>query len=329
MEGVTDLLFRRLVRQIGGCGLFVTEFIPALGLTKDVPVALKSAEFAPDEYPISIQIYGREPELMAEAARYVQDLGPTMIDLNMGCPSKQVVKRSGGSALMREPEQARRVIRAMRAATELPFTVKMRGGWDHEMRNAPEVARMCEDEGVEGLSVHWRTRADGYKGERRLDIIAEVVDQVSVPVFANGDIVDVESARSTRAATGCAGLMIGRGAIRDPWVFERIRRDECGLPPIEVGADEKERVLLGCYAAIRDDSRTDLGALGRMKRISRYFAGGLPDGAALRQSIFHSQEVDQAIERVRAYFERLRAREQALGRPLDDVAIDGAVGVAG
>ena len=206
MEGVTDLTFRRLIRQIGGCGLFVTEFIPAAGLTRDVPVALRMAEFDEDERPIAIQIYGRDPELMAEAARYVTDLGPDLLDLNMGCPSKRVCQRSGGSALMKEPRQAAAIVRAMRAATPLPFTVKMRSGWDAGHKNAPEIARMCEDEGVEGVTVHWRTREDGNGGQRRVDQIAAAASRLSVPVIANGDVVDVPSAeRMLRGVTGVSG----------------------------------------------------------------------------------------------------------------------------
>ena len=260
MEGVTDLTFRRLIRQIGGCGLTVTEFIPANGLTHDAPKCLRMAQFDEDESPVAIQIYGRDPELMGEAARYVTDLGPDIIDLNMGCPSKRVCQRSGGSALMKEPQQARKIIAAMRAATELPFTVKMRAGWDPENKNAPEIAQMCEEEGVEAVTVHWRTRADGYGGERELDTIAQVVDRVSIPVIANGDILDVDSARDTLRRTGADGLMIGRGAIRNPWVFEQIRRDQLGLAPLHVSLDERERILLGYYDALRTTFRSDKGA---------------------------------------------------------------------
>ena len=306
MEGVTDLTFRRLIRQIGGCGLTVTEFIPANGLTHAAPKCLRMAQFDADERPVAIQIYGRDPDLMAEAARYVTDLGPDIIDLNMGCPSKRVCQRSGGSALMKEPEHARKIIAAMRAATPLPFTVKMRSGWDPEHKNAPEVAQMCEEEGVEAVTVHWRTRADGYGGERELDTLAEVVDRVSIPVVANGDILDVESARETLAYTGAAGLMIGRGAIRNPWVFEQIRRDQNGLPPLQVSLDERERVLLGYYEALRTTFHSDKGALGRMKKIARYFTAGLPDGAVLRQAIFHSQTIPEATGRIRDYFAHRR-----------------------
>ncbi len=309
MEGVTDVTFRRLIRQIGGCGMTVTEFIPARSLIGGVPQFVRMAAFDEDEHPISIQIYGNDPEMMARAARVAQDRGADVLDLNMGCPSKKVCKNSGGSALMKDPELSRRIIAAMRAAVSIPFTVKMRAGWDREHRNAVEMAQMCEEEGVEAVAVHWRTRAEGYGGERNLDTIRDVVDRLTIPVLANGDVLDVATARETLEATGCAGLMIGRGAIRNPWVFQQIAADLRGEVVPEVSLDERERVLLGYYAAIRTLFQNDRGALGRMKKIARYFTDGVPNGAVLRQAIFHSHTVDEAYERVRGFFDTLRERE--------------------
>ena len=309
MEGVTDLTFRRLIRQVGGCGLYVTEFIAAKNLTRNIPMALRAAMFDPDEHPISVQVYGREPALMADAARYVADLGADIVDLNMGCPSKKVCNGSGGSALMKDPKLAQQIVAAMRGAVSIPYTVKMRSGWDVDHKNAPEMAHMCEAEGVDAVTVHWRTREDGYKGVRELDTIARIVDERSIPVFANGDIIDVRSALETLNQTGAAGLMIGRGAIRDPWVFHRIVAAQQGRPQIEVTPDEKERVLLAYYDAMRSTFHSDQAALGRMKKIARYFTGGLEDGAVLRQAIFHSQTIDEAYARVGSYFENLRTLE--------------------
>jgi len=302
MEGVTDLSFRRLIRSIGGCDLTVTEFIPARSLAEGHKSALKMAEFDPHERPVSIQVYGRDPEVMADAARFVQDLGADIVDMNMGCPSKQVCKNSGGSSLMREPEQARRIVAAMRAAVSVPFTVKMRAGWDDTMRNAADLAWMCQEEGAEMVTVHWRTRAELYGGERRLDGIAAVKERVSIPVVANGDIVDAATARDTLAETGADGVMIGRGAIADPWVFQRIRRDRAGLPPLVVDAAEKERVLLAYFDVLRANSKHEKHALGRMKRIARYFTARMPHAGELRQAVLHADTVDEAVARVRAFF---------------------------
>lgn len=303
MEGVTDLTFRRLIRGIGGCGLTVTEFIPARNLTLSIKQALDAAMFDADERPIAIQIYGRDPEIMADGARLVTDLGADVLDLNMGCPSKKVCANSGGSALMKEPEQARAIVRAMRAATDLPFTVKMRAGWDPAHRNAPELARMCEGEGVEALAVHWRTRADLYGGVRELDTIAEVKASVSIPVLANGDIVDAASALDTLARTGCDGLMIGRGAIRDPWVFQRIRAALEGRPAPVVDDAERKRVLLAYLEAIAPHFPDARARLGRFKKIAKYFTDGVPDGDALRTGVLTSATLDEAVRRVHTFFE--------------------------
>lgn len=304
MEGVTDLTFRRLIRTIGGCGLTVTEFVPGAALTGGHKHALRAVQFDPEERPVSVQLYGRDPAVLGDAARAVQDLGATIVDLNMGCPSKKVCAHSGGSALLRDLDLARQIVRSIRAAVTIPFTVKMRSGWDPEHRNAPEVARMCEDEGAEMIAVHWRTRTDLYGGERNLETVARVVQSVSVPVVANGDIVDADSALSTLAETGAAGLMIGRGAIRDPWVFQRIGRAMRGEAPLVVDDRERERVLLAYYETIRGLFDSDLGALGRMKKLARYFTDGVHGGDILRTGILHSATPDEAEDRIRAFFAR-------------------------
>ncbi len=310
MEGVTDLTFRRLIRSIGGCGLTVTEFIPAGQLAGKHRVALRTAEFDADERPVSIQLYGRDPELLADGARYVQDLGADIVDLNMGCPSKKVCAHSGGSALLRDEALARRIVSAIRGATTLPFTVKMRAGWDPDHRNAPEIAAMCEGEGVEGLAVHWRTRTDGYGGTRTLQTIRDVVERVKIPVLANGDITDAQTALDTQRQTGAAGLMIGRGAIRDPWVFRRIACALVGQPPLQVDDDERERVLLAYYATVRALFDSDKGALGRMKKIAKYFCDGIAGGEPLRQAILHARTPDEATEQISAFFAARRHRLQ-------------------
>ncbi|MEQ1572340.1 MAG: tRNA-dihydrouridine synthase family protein, partial [Myxococcota bacterium] len=309
MEGVTDRVFRRLIRSVGGCSLTVTEFVAGAALAGGHRLALRAAAFDPDERPVSIQVYGRDPATLAEAARAVEGLGADLVDLNMGCPSKKVCARSGGSALMKEPGLARDIVRAIRAATTLPFTVKMRAGWDPDHRNAPDLAKMCEDEGVEMVTVHWRTRTDLYGGVRRLDTIAEVVSRLKIPVIANGDIVDEHSALTTLAETGAAGLMVGRGAMRDPWVFRRIERALAGQPPLTIDERERERVLLAYFAAVRACFDSDRGALGRMKKISKYFCEGI--AVELQRAVLRAETADQAEHEVRAWFDQRERRNTA------------------
>jgi tRNA-dihydrouridine synthase B len=309
MEGVTDLTFRRLIRTIGGAGLTVTEFIPAEGLRRDIPRVLEMVQFDPDEHPISIQLYGRTPEALAEGAKIAQDLGADIVDFNMGCPSKKVCSHSGGSALMKEPELARSLITAIRAAVTVPFTVKMRSGWDLQHKNAPDLAYMAQEEGVELVTVHWRTRTDGYGGVRELDTIRAVKDRLRIPVLANGDILDHASFVDTLERTGADGGMIGRGAIKNPWVFKQIAAQVRGEPMPEVDSTERQRVMLGYFADIRDKFRHDHGALGRFKKIAKYFTHGVPYGSELRESVLHAMTADAAIAEVNAFFDKLRAWE--------------------
>lgn len=307
MEGVTDITFRRLIRSIGGCGMTFTEFIPALGLSRRSARELLAATFDEDEAPITLQVFGNDPAVLAEGARVAADLGVTAIDLNMGCPSKKVCAHSGGSSLLREPDRVRRIVAAMRAAVDLPFTVKMRTGWSPETENAVEIARICEGEGAEALAVHWRTRVEAYGGERRLDTIAAVKAAVTVPVLANGDIVDAASALDTLRRTGVDGLMIGRGAIRNPWVFLEILAALDGRSAPVVDAAEKRRVLLAYFGAIRDTFRHEKAALGRFKKIAKYFADGLDGGDEMKRRILHASSPDEAIAAVNDHFGDSRA----------------------
>jgi nifR3 family TIM-barrel protein len=302
MEGVTDVTFRRLIRSVGGCGMTFTEFIPAAGLSRRGARELLSATFDEAERPVTLQVFGNDPSLLAEGARVAADLGVSAVDLNMGCPSKRVCAHSGGSSLLREPDLVRAIVQAIRAAVSIPFTAKLRAGWEPGRENAPEIAKICEGEGVEALAVHWRTRQEGYGGTRRHDTIAAVKAAVGIPVLANGDIVDATSAREVLSATGVDGLMVGRGAVRNPWVFHEIVADQRGSSPPVVDDAERLRVLLHYFGSIREAFRTDRGALGRFKKIAKYFTEGVQGGDNLRFAILHSDTPEQAEEAVRRHF---------------------------
>lgn len=335
MEGVTDITFRRLIRQIGGCGMTFTEFIPAAGLSRRSARELLLATFDHDERPITIQVFGNDPAVLADGARVAQDLGATAVDLNMGCPSKRVCAHSGGSSLMREPSLVREIVRSMRAAVSIPFTVKMRAGWQPGQETAVEIARISEGEGAEAIAVHWRTREEKYGGQRRLDTIAAVKQAVSVPVLANGDIVDAESALQTLRQCGVDGLMIGRGAIRNPWVFREIEAALHGQPAPVVGEAEKERVLLAYFTAIRSTFGHEKAALGRFKKISKYFVDGVREGQALKLKVLRSATPDEAIDHIRDHFDKLERIGSGIGpraprpvRHLLEVERGAALGVA-
>jgi len=301
MEGVTNLTFRRLLRELGGPGLTYTEFIPSEGLKPGNKIAQR-AEFDPDEYPIAVQIFGRRPQGMAEAARIIEDMGATICDINMGCPSKRVCARSGGSALMKDPRLAAQIVAAVRKAISIPLTVKMRSGFDASRRNAPELAWMCQEEGAEGITIHWRTRADLYGGQRTLDKIAETVQRVSVPVIGNGDIIDIPSAVAMLESTGCDGVMLGRGAMRNPWSLLQIAQHLRGEDIVEITADERRRALLAFLARFHESFRHERAALGRFKHIAKHFTRDLPDGKDFRRRILRSNSIDEVIGHTEDFF---------------------------
>ena len=208
MEGVTDRAFRTTIRALGGCGLAVTEFVSSEGLTRDVKDAWHMAELDPNEHPVSIQIYGRNPERMAAAARECQALGADIIDINLGCPSKNVTSGCSGSALMREPELARRIFDAVYDAITVPLTVKMRLGWDDNALNAPIIARSAQDAGAQMITVHGRTKVDMYRVPARWEPIRRVREAITVPLLCNGDIVGAATATAALAASGADGIMV-------------------------------------------------------------------------------------------------------------------------
>jgi nifR3 family TIM-barrel protein len=225
MAGVTDTVFRRFIRNLGGCGLIMTEFTSADGvLRKKDQKAKRYLHFYDDEHPISAQLFGSDPYVMAEAARMVEGLGFDLVDLNLGCPAKKVVKCNGGSGLLRDLPAIGRIFDAVRAAVTIPFTVKFRAGWNDEEIVCVELARMAEDCGLAAVALHARTREMGYSGNARWEWIAAIKDAVKIPVIGNGDIRCPEDACAMVAQTGCDAVMIGRSAPSNPWIFRQIEQ---------------------------------------------------------------------------------------------------------
>ncbi len=296
MEGVTDRAFRTLVRGLGGCGLTVTEFVSSEALTRDVEDAWRMAELDPSEHPVSIQIYGRDPERMAQAARHCQALGADIVDINLGCPSKRVTSGCAGSALMREPELAHDLFVAVREAITVPMSVKMRLGWDHDRYTAPEIAADAVACGASMIAVHGRTKSDLYKGRSQWEQVRHVVDAVPVPVLVNGDIVDPDTARAALHASGAAGVMVGRGVMADPWALARISADLHGTAFVEPTLAERLRLLDDYVARVDADGgpRATRRTLGKLKRVLSYFSKGMPNAAKLRRAMNSSQSIDEA-----------------------------------
>ena len=221
MAGVTDLPFRQLCRKMGA-GLVVSEMVAADPTTWSTRKSRLRVQFGDEPAPRSVQIAGYDPQMMAEAAKFNVQQGAEIIDLNMGCPAKKVCKRAAGSALLQNPELVRDILEAVVSATDVPVTLKIRTGWDRQNRNAVTIAKIAEDAGISALAVHGRTRACRFVGEVEYDTIAQVVEAVSIPVLANGDITDPEKAVSVLQHTGAAAVMIGRAAQGNPWIFNQI-----------------------------------------------------------------------------------------------------------
>ena len=225
MAGVTDTVFRRFIRNLGGCGLIMTEFTSADGvLRKKDQKAKRYLHFYEDEHPISAQLFGSDPQVMADAARIVEDLGFDLVDLNLGCPAKKVVKCNGGSGLLRDLPIIGKIFESVRAAVTIPFTVKFRAGWDDNNIICVELAKMAEDCGLAAVALHARTREMGYSGNARWEWIAAIKDAVKIPVIGNGDIRTPEDACAMVTQTGCDAVMIGRTAPSNPWIFRQIEQ---------------------------------------------------------------------------------------------------------
>src|SRR5918998_1652751 len=218
MAGMTDSAFRRLVKRQGGCGLVVTEMVSSEGLVRGIDRTLEYAEYTEEERPVSIQIFGGDPDKMAAAAQIVEGMGADIVDINMGCPVPKISKHNAGCSLMREPAHAASVIGAMAKAVKIPVTVKMRAGWNDKQRNAPELARMVQDAGAAAVTIHGRTAEQSYTGLADWDLVARIAQELTIPVFGSGDCIEPEDVIK-RLSAGISGVLVGRGVLRNPWIL--------------------------------------------------------------------------------------------------------------
>ena len=243
MAGMTDTAFRRLVKRHGGCGLVVTEMVSSEGLVRGIDRTLEYAEYTEEERPVSIQIFGGDPEKMAAAAQIVEGMGADIVDVNMGCPVPKIAKHNAGCSLMREPGHAADVINAMAKAVKIPVTVKMRAGWNAHERNAPALARMVQDAGAAAVTIHGRTAEQSYAGSADWDLVARVADQLSIPVLGSGDCVEPQQIVE-RLANGVDGVLVGRGVLRNPWILAQAAAIAQGGSPDIVTSDMRRQFLI-------------------------------------------------------------------------------------
>jgi tRNA-dihydrouridine synthase B len=327
MAGMTDTAFRRLVKRMGGCGLVVTEMVSSEGLVRGIDRTLEYAEYTEEERPVSIQIFGGDPSVMADAAQVVEGMGADIIDVNMGCPVPKIAKHNAGCSLMREPAHAASVIRAMAQAVRIPVTVKMRAGWNDQQINAPELAKRVEDAGAAAIAVHGRTAAQSYSGESDWNLISRVAGSVSVPVFGSGDCIEPEQIVSRLRDHGVAGVLVGRGALRNPWIFSQAaaQAGAAGLPP-QVSREIRGQFLLD-YIDLLLKERVDEAqgfrhlapgqaeagppapaqgrerwVINKLRALGTWYTKGLDGGSHLRVSINSAKSIPELRELIRNFF---------------------------
>lgn len=312
MAGITDCAFRTVMRELE-CGPVITELVSAHGIEYASRKTLQLMEFDETQRPVGIQIFGETPEILGNAAKVVQEHGADFVDLNFGCPVPKVVKKGAGSAILRDLKAVEAVFKSVRSAVEIPVTVKIRTGWDHDSRNAAEVAKIAHEEGLAWVAIHGRTRAAGYSGAADWDFIAEVKAASKIPIIGNGDIVTPELAVRRLRETGCDGVMIGRGCLKNPWIF----RQAMGLmrsgqvPQVQKDFGRLFERLHQAFGLIAQGDQPERFVMLQIKKFASWYSTGYPGASQFRRTIFQHETLEATSKAVFEYFESIAALVQA------------------
>jgi len=308
MAGMTDTAFRRLVKRHGGCGLVVSEMVSSEGLVRGIDRTLEYAEYTEEERPVSIQIFGGDPEKMAAAAQVVEGMGADIVDVNMGCPVPKIAKHNAGCSLMREPAHAASVIASMVKAVRIPVTVKMRAGWNAGDRNAPTLAKMVQDAGASAIAVHGRTAEQSYSGLADWELVARIASELTIPVFGSGDCIEPEQIVE-RLRSGVQGVLVGRGVLRNPWILQQATDLIAGRAPRQVTPEERGRFLLD-YIELLLSERTDESraltherwVVNKLRALGSWYTKGLENGSHLRTAINSAESLQQVRDDIATFF---------------------------
>ncbi len=311
MAGITNPPFRRIVKRMGA-GLVVTEMVSAVGISRQHEKTLRYLESDPEEKPLSVQIFGADPQQMAMAAQVAIERGADVVDINMGCPARKVVKNGSGGSLLRDPAAVSQMVTAVRKACTVPLTVKMRAGWSAAEANFLEVAQTIADCGADAVTVHPRFVKQGFSGHADWRIIGEIKEKLHIPVIGNGDVFKPELALQMRTETGCDGVMIGRGALGNPWIFRQILDLEKGLEVRPPELSERKEIILSHFAHL-----SQIIGEGRASKLMRgqllWYTKGLPHSSRFRGAFTGIKDVHSMMAALDRYFETLMENQEMSG----------------
>lgn len=301
MAGITNLPFRLINRDFG-VGLTFTEMVSANGLVRGMGKTLRYLDAHPDDRPLGVQIFGAEPSILAEAAKIITDMGADLLDINMGCPVKKVVKTGAGAALMKDPLRVAAILVAVRKSTHLPLTVKLRAGWQPQRINVLEVAGIAEESGVDAVTVHPRTADQGYSGMADWSLIARVKAHLKIPVIGNGDIKKGEDAVSMMRTTGCDAVMVGRGCLGNPWIFEQIGARLQGLADSPTPLPAQREQMIRHHLTLEQALAGEAAGLKMFRKHLLWYTKGLKGGSQFRQTIGAVEDKTLLLDHLQAFF---------------------------